>query len=210
MFSLARLTSRRAHPGNDAEAANLVAPLHDGDVGLGAVGLGQPQRVLEIERVAVKGRLHRAPGDLPGLLHHLWQLVHVVGAEDQVQVRRPPEQRLPFLLGDAAAHPEDDALLFLELTPPSEGAVHFLLGLVPHAASIQDDQVGVVHAVSALIVRGLHELHDPGGIELIHLAAVGFHVELHGTGRLAKRWIYRMLRFPATQRKYFTVLRASP
>ena len=187
-----------AHPGDDTEAADLVAPLHDGDVGFGAVGLRKPGRILEIERIAVKGRFHRAPGRLPGLFHHLRQLVHVVGAEHQVQVRRPPQQRLPFLLGHAPAHAQDDVLLFLELTPPAERAVDLLLGLVPHAAGVQDDQVGVVHAVRGLIVRGPHELHDPRGVELVHLAAPGLHVEFHGFFGSAERCIYRTWRPAAT------------
>jgi hypothetical protein len=95
------------------------------------------------------------------------------------------EEPLPFLLRNTAADADDHivALLF-EFFPPAQDTVDLLFRLFPNAARIQQDHVGVADAVCLNVAATTHNLRDPFGIVLIHLAAVGVYEQFtHGTIR---------------------------
>ena len=77
-------------------------------------------------------------------------------AEHHVDVGRARDDRLAFLRGDAAANPDDHLrALALERLEAAEVREHLLLGLLPHGAGIEEDDVGFGIAVAL-------EAHVPG------------------------------------------------
>ena len=110
--------------------------------------------------------------------------MNIVRAENQIEVRHPFEQVRAFLLRHAAADADHDSLAILFVFfPPSERAVDLLFRLVAHAASVEQHEIGAVHAVGWNVALARHDLEDSFRVILIHLAAVGLDVDLfiHGT-----------------------------
>ena len=82
--------------------------------------------------------------------------VHVVGAEHDVDVAGPLQDGVPVLLGQAAA--DDDlhpGLLVLDRLQVPEGAVELVVGVLPDAAGVEHDDVGVVDPVGRHEAIGL-------------------------------------------------------
>ena len=78
-----------AHVRHDAEAANFIAALHDRHKRFDAVDLRSPVGVFHISRIAVKGGFHRPGARGFDLLDHFRQLVNIVRAENQIEMRHP-------------------------------------------------------------------------------------------------------------------------
>ena len=118
------------------------------------------------------------------LLDQFRQLVNIVRAEDQIQMRHALEESVAFLLSDAAADTDDHAgAIFFKLFPTSQRAVNFLLGFIAHAAGVEQNQIRRVDAVGLNIAVARHDLGDPFGVVLVHLATVSLDIKLfhHGT-----------------------------
>ncbi len=163
-----------AHVGHDAEATNFVAALHDRYEGFYTADSGSAFRIFHVSRVAVKSRLHRSGAGGFDLLDQIRQLVNVVRAEYQIEMGHALEQVLPFLLRHAAADADDHAVaIVFKFLPTAQRAVNFLLGLVAHAASVEQNQIRRIDAVGLHVVAAAHDLGDPFGIVQVHLAAVG-------------------------------------
>ena len=84
--------------------------------------------------------------------------VHVVGAEHHVHVRRPLPHQVAVLLGEAAGHHDLEArALRLERLQVAEGAVQLVVGVLPDAAGVEDDDVRVLGTLGLGQPVGLEE-----------------------------------------------------
>ena len=100
--------------------------------------------------------------------------VHVVGAEDQVDVGRPLADAVLVLLGQAAGdHDLHAGLAVLHRLEVAEGAVELVVGVLPDAAGVEDDDVGLVEVGGGLHAVGLEQPGDPLRVVLVHLAPEG-------------------------------------
>jgi hypothetical protein len=126
---------------------------------------------------------HRAPGG-PLLADELGRPVDVVGAEHDVDVRCPLDDAVAVLLGQTA--PDHDlhvGAALLEGLELAEVAVQLVVGVLPDAAGVEHDHVGVVDARGRAQPVGLEQAGDALGVVLVHLAPEGAHqVRLLGHG----------------------------
>ena len=105
--------------------------------------------------------------------------VHVVGAEYDVDVRRPSGGRAsPVLLGQAAgdhdlALPPVGRAGVLPALQVAEVAVQLVVGVLPDAAGVEDDDVGVVERTGRHQPVLLEQAGDALGVVLVHLASEG-------------------------------------
>jgi hypothetical protein len=174
------------HGGHDAERTAVVAADLDGHPP-GPRHLA-PHRErggegVEVLRDGLLEDLHdRAASDLR-LVEELGGPVHVVGAEHHIDVRGPVDDRGPVLLGQTAGHRDLHAgLAVLQRLEVPEGAVELVVGVLPDAARVQDDDVGVLGAGGLLQAVGLEEAGDPLRVVLVHLAPEGAQEEATGLG----------------------------
>ena len=132
--------------------------------------------------VVVGHRLVQDLGDgaiAAGLVQQERVAVHVVGAEDDVHVGRLRPHQVPVLLSQAAGH--DDLAVPAGrggVLPPlelAEVAVQLVVGVLPDAAGVEHDDVGLVDR------RRRHQpvtFQQPGDalrVVLVHLAPEGAH-----------------------------------
>ena len=116
-------------------------------------------------------------------------LVQLTGADDQIDVRRPLEDQLLILLCHAAQHADDlMRVAIFGVLQPSQGAVDFVFGMLPHAAGVEQDRVGLGGRVDQFVALLAQRRHHQLAIEHVHLAADGFDVQTlgHGDQRLSK------------------------
>ena len=160
--------------GHDAERAALVAALHHGHerrrsllAGLGACG--QEARLVEIEHGA-----HRRGRATGGFLGELGEFGDVVGTDDEIDRRHALQQPLAFLLRDAAGDADDEsrAPRFDEREPP-DLAPELLLGLLAHAAGVQEHEIRALEIGLLDPARRAQHLPDSLRIVLVHLAPEG-------------------------------------
>jgi hypothetical protein len=89
-------------------------------------------------------------------------------------VRRPGGDRVAVLLGQAA--PDHDlelgTALLLRLQVP-EVAVQLVVGVLPDAARVEHDDIGVGEVVGRRHAVGLEQPGDALGVVLVHLAPEG-------------------------------------
>jgi len=161
--------------GDDAERAALVAALHDGDVGRGggaaaAGGLGlEKARRVEVE----DGADHGEPAGVD-LGQQRGQLGDVVGAQHHVDAGHALADTLALLLGHAAGdHQQGVGALALEGGQAADLAAQLLLGLLAHAARVEDDDVGLVGRACLGVPRASQHLVHALGVVGVHLAAKG-------------------------------------
>ena len=110
---------------------------------------------------------------MPGALQQDRERVHVVGAEDDVDPRRAAHDLGAVLLGEAAADRDLHARPgVLRRTQVAEVAVQPVVGVLPHGAGVEHDDVGLV-AGGAHVARGLQQARHPLGVVHVHLAPVG-------------------------------------
>ena len=80
-------------------------------------------------------------------------------ADDDVHQRRALEKRLPFLLRDASGHRHHwVASRFLaRYAQLAESGVELLLGALPDAAGVDDDDIRVAVVLRAVVASGLEQ-----------------------------------------------------
>ena len=89
-------------------------------------------------------------------------------------MRDPLEELFAFLLRHATGHREHHPrVLRLEGRELAHLASQLLLGLLAHAARVQDHQIGVLHPVGARPAGGAQHLLHPIGVVRVHLTAEG-------------------------------------
>ena len=189
----------RAHPlvpsriRDDTEAAELVAPFDDRDVGLHRIGApGHPRREAHIAvRVEVDQRdgsrfaaADSRPARIdsrpllapflcrPGDQHR--QLADGLRTDDHVgDAGQASENGLAFLLRDASGNGDNRvvSLFGSELPQLAEPRVELLLGALAHAARVDDDEVGIDRFGRRLEAGLLEEPGHPLRVVDVHLAA---------------------------------------
>jgi hypothetical protein len=103
-----------------------------------------------------------------------WQPGDILGPEDHVDVRSTLKEVFPLLLGDAAAHPNNQLRVFaFEPFELAELAINLLLSLIANATGIQQDQVSTACLAGNLVTEGNQNASHALRLILIHLAAVG-------------------------------------
>ena len=70
--------------------------------------------------------------------------------------------------------------LLLEFFQPAQGTVDLVLGVLPHAARIQQDGVGLRGAIDRLVTRPQQLGGDQFAVQHVHLAADGLDIESPG------------------------------
>ncbi len=114
----------------------------------------------------------RAVGASPG--QQVRSMREVVGAEHDVDVACPRHDLVTVLLRQT---PTDRDLQIgpglLERLQRPEVAVELLIRVLPDAARVQHDDVGILDARRSLHAVGGEHARDPLGIVLVHLAPVG-------------------------------------
>ena len=102
----------------------------------------------------------------------------------QYELLGKPDDGLAFLAGDAAADADDQVGLFdFETFPAAKLVKHFLLGFFADGAGVQQQDVGVIGVVGDFDrFAGFEQVCHAGRVVLVHLAAVGFDVQLLGHG----------------------------
>ena len=172
------LAAQRRH---DAERAGVVAADRDRHPGrvrrLAAGGQGRREDLERLEDLDLRLLLD------PRALEQRRQRAHVVGAEDDVDPRRPAGDLAAVLLREAPADGDLHARAGgLDRGQVAEVAVEPVVGVLAHRAGVEDDDVG------RLAVRGARRSRrpratprEPLGVVHVHLAAEGAH--LVGRGR---------------------------
>ena len=183
---------RAARVGHDAERTELVAAFLHGDEGGHAARARRrlARRGKEIELV-----LDRKLGLDRAVLarEQIGQPVIALRADDQIDYRRAADDLRALRLRDAARHRHGHAPpvvggVFLELAHPAELRIDLLGRLFPDMAGVQDDQIRIVRRCCLHIAFGREQVRHTMGIVDVHLAAVGFDVELarHAVGALPR------------------------
>ena len=173
---------------HDAEAAELVAAFLDGD---------ERAHAARADRLAARGReevelvLDRKRGvDDAALALRLCQefrqTVIVLRPDHEVDHRGAAKNFLAFRLGDAAGHGNEHATLgagrgLAQLAHPAELGKDLLGRLLADVTGIEDDEVGVFRLGGLDEAMRRQDVRHTMGIVDVHLAAVGFDVELAGS-----------------------------
>ena len=158
---------RAADLGHDAVGAELVAAEHDPHHGLerrwpaigrtGRIELGETlldQRAALVHAVEAhfQSRLAVALGG--HFLQDLRQAVDLARPDDQVDVCGAAEDQVLVLLGHAAQDADDGfGLSLFQRTQAAQGAVDLVFGMLPHAARVVQDRVGVARTIDQLVAR---------------------------------------------------------
>ena len=132
-----------------------------------------PGRQRRGERLALLENLHDRALE-PGPLEEVDGVGQVVGAEDHVDVGRPLLDQLAVLLRQAATHGDlqvgPAALQCLEL---AEVPVEFVVGVLPDAARVEHDEVGLVGGGGRLHSLPREQPGEALRVVLVHLAPEG-------------------------------------
>ena len=122
----------------------------------------------------------------PGALQQHRQRADVVRAEDDVDPGRAPQDRVLVLLSQAAADGDLHARRpLLRRQQMTEAAVQPVVGVLPHRAGVEDDDVRHGAVGRRGIAGRLQQPGQPFGVVHVHLAAVGADLIRagHGTGK---------------------------
>ncbi len=182
---------------HDAERAGVVAPDADRDPGgVGRLATGRQggrEHVERLEDLDLCLPVH------PGPLEEDRQRPDVVGAEDDVDVRRPAGDLGAVLLrqtaadGDLHARPGG-----LDGRQVAEVAVELVVGVLPDRAGVEDDDVRVGAGRGPHVACLLEQPGQPLGVVHVHLAPVG--ADLVGACRRARHRPPRVRRSARRQR----------
>ena len=169
-----------ADVGHDAVGAEVVAAVHDGQPGPEA-GVPPDGQVLH-HRVAGAGLLQIPPALAEPLGQHGGQAVDAVHPEHQVHIGVAAAQFVhdAGLLGHAAADPDDQLRVAgLELFEGAHIAEDPLLGMFPHGAGVEKDQVGLFQGVGQAEAHVLQHAADLFAVVDVLLAAEAVDIS-HG------------------------------
>ena len=123
-------------------------------------------------RIAVEADFHPLSAAGSHVFEQGWQLAQLPWADHQIDVRGAAEDLLLILLGHAAQHADDRVRIpLLDLFQPAQGAVNLILGMLPHAARVQQNHVGPADAIDQFMARAQQVGRDQLAIEHVHLAA---------------------------------------
>lgn len=102
-------------------------------------------------------------------------------AADDVHVRRPLVDQFLVLLRHAAENADNLAgMALLVAAEPTQGTINLVLGMLAHAARIEQNHVGVGCLVREHISLPAQRANDELAIEHVHLATDGIDEEFFG------------------------------
>ena len=167
-----------ARVGHHAEGAVAAAPFHDGDERGRAVHARRRQGIelLDFREAHVDGRAAVAPR----LVQQRRQAMQRLRPEDDIDLRRPLDDGLPFLARHAAADADEHVFpLRLDGLPAPQLVEHLLLRLVADGAGVEQQHIRLLrrfhHGRPATLAQ---QIRHARRVVHVHLAAVGFDVEL--------------------------------
>ena len=166
-----------AHIRHDAVSAEVVAAVHDWHPSREAARAcdGYVVRQLRLAELHVDDvtvlRLD--------LLHDVRELVDLVGAEHEVDVRRALDECIALFLRHAARDAEDQLrVLALEALDLANLAVDAVLRRLAHAAGVDEDEVCLLHRLRPLIADRAELPHHALRIALVHLASIDQEIRI--------------------------------
>src|SRR4030067_3601760 len=148
------------HIGDNAVGAEVIAPLHDRDIGFDHGYRALREKGVEALSSPIKTRFTDLLSYNFHPLQHLRNQGNGVGSDHHIEVGNPVQQSLAFLLGHTAGHPDDRSSLLFQSLKSSKGAVDLLLRLFPDAAGVDEDEVGLLRILCLKIMRPLEEPKD--------------------------------------------------
>ena len=156
---------------HDAEAAVLVAPFDDcHPCPHGIVASRKRKRE---RHVVYAPRSIRISPEAAGLFDEHGQHPHPACADDDVDGAGAPQQPRALLLRHASRNGDERpvARLPLEVAELAQTRIELLLGALPHAAGVDDDDVGLQSSTVRLVTGRLEQPRHLLGIVEVHLAA---------------------------------------
>ena len=169
-------TLATAHVGHDAVGAEVVAAIGDGHPGMeGVVALGRQVAGAHAVLVGL------SDGDAMTLAgkssrKQVGKTVDGMGAKDDVDVAQEVKELVAVALANAAAHSHDATLASLTRGNVAHGlhlAVQPRVGRLAHAASKEDDDVGLLDFRDLKRASRLQHAAHALGVMEVHLAAKG-------------------------------------
>ncbi len=111
-------------------------------------------------------------------------MTDIMGAEDGVDPGRPLHDLVPVFLGQATADGDlQSGPLLFERPELAEVAIKPVVGVLPYAAGVENNDVGVLDALRRDHSFGFEQAGQALGVVLVHLAAEGAHQIATGLGR---------------------------
>ncbi len=100
--------------------------------------------------------------------------MHIVGSKDHVHVARPLLDEIPVLLGETSRHSHlQVGSGLLRRLQVAQSPVEPVVGVLPDAAGVQDDHIGVGLSSSRNHAICFEKASDALAVVLVHLAPVG-------------------------------------
>jgi hypothetical protein len=152
----------------------VVAALHDRNVTAYGHALGNPHAA-------------RLAGT-PSLSGESDKTFHVRRAQEEIDEREATLEARG-ILADQATHDHEGRLrvLAFEWLEGTEASDRFVFGTLSHYAGVQEHQVGLRRPARGGPSQGVELFCDSPGVGLVHLAADGPDVVLHGNSRYKNR-----------------------
>ena len=111
---------------------------------------------------------------MSGTVEQCGQRTDVVCAENDVDPRRLLQHSVAVFLRQAATDGDlHVGIGLLARREVAQIAVQLVVGVLPHRAGVEDDDVGIGTLGRAFVSGGLQQPGQPFGVMHIHLAAVG-------------------------------------
>ena len=118
-----------------------------------------------------------------GLSKQLSSPVHVVSAEHYVDMASSMLDLVTVLLGQTAPYRHLNLrALGLQCLEVAESSVELVVGVLPDAAGVEHDDVGLFHRSRWDHAFGLQQAGNPLAVVLVHLAPIG----ANGVGTLGR------------------------
>src|SRR4030042_3576968 len=127
------------HIGDDAVGAEVVASLHDRDIGFDHGYRAPREKGVEVLSFRIKIRFTDLLSNDFHSLQHLRNQGNGVGSYHHIEVGNPVQQPFAFLLGPTPGHPDDRSSLLFYSLKSSKGAVDLLFRLFPDTAGVDED-----------------------------------------------------------------------
>ncbi len=113
----------------------------------------------------------------------------ILGSEHHVDIRRAADDLLAFRLPHAATdrnqHPAAGFFFFRAQLPDSpQIGIDFFFRFLADMAGVEHHQIGILRICRIFITKRRHHIRHTRGIIDVHLASVGFNIDLLGHRRV--------------------------
>ena len=149
-----------------------------GRVAVGIVALEAPRNGVAAARLAIEADLDSRAAAGEHLVYECGHLVELPRADDKVDPRRPLADQVLVFLCHAPEHAHDHVgPLRLHAPDAAKRGVDLVFGVLPHAAGVVEDGIGLAAAGGQLPALAAERGHHELAVEHVHLAADGFDPE---------------------------------